>query len=307
MHDDHAPDLGAARRFLTTQARLLDRHRFALLLGEAPAEQVLAALEGYRNSDGGYGHGLEPDLRAPESQPAGALHALEAIADAAPLTSTRATALCDWLARVSLPDGGLPFALPMADATACAPFWASADPQASSLQITAAVAAMAWRVAAHDPAVAEHPWLVTATRFCVQGIAELGQDVHAYELLFALRFLEQVYGLHPDAPALLERLGGLVPPSGVLPVAGGAPEECLRPLDLAPLPGSPVRRLLDEAGVEADLDRLCAGQRDDGGWTVDFDSSSPAAAMEWRGCRTVEAVRVLLANGRLGLGEGGVR
>ena len=32
---------------------------------------ALDTLEGYRNDDGGYGWGLEPDLRAPESQPAG--------------------------------------------------------------------------------------------------------------------------------------------------------------------------------------------------------------------------------------------
>ena len=36
---------------------------------------LLAALDGYRNPDGGYGWGLEPDLRTPESQPGAALHA----------------------------------------------------------------------------------------------------------------------------------------------------------------------------------------------------------------------------------------
>ena len=46
----------------------------------------------------------------------------------------------DWLDGVSLPDGGLPFALPIPDPAACAPFWVSADPGVSSLQITAAVA-----------------------------------------------------------------------------------------------------------------------------------------------------------------------
>jgi hypothetical protein len=37
---------------------------------------------------------------------------------------------------------------------------------------------------------------------------------------------------------------------------------------------------------------------DDGGWPVDFASSSPVAALEWRGCATVAAVRSL----RLGAG-----
>ena len=52
-----------------------------------------------------------------------------------------------------------------------------------------------------------------------------------------------------------------------------------------------------EAALEADLRRLAAGQHDDGGWTVDFPSSSPAATLEWRGYATVEAVQTLEAWG----------
>src|SRR5215218_4079019 len=103
-------DLSAARSFMATHARTLDRRRFELIDPEAEgdAEAVLAAVDGYRNADGGYGWGLEPDLRSSESQPGGALHAFEAIADAAPAPTPRARELCDWLDRAALPDGGLP-------------------------------------------------------------------------------------------------------------------------------------------------------------------------------------------------------
>jgi hypothetical protein len=51
---------------MATQARVLDRRRFELLNGDTDdPSPVLAALDGYRNSDGGYGWGLEPDLRSP--------------------------------------------------------------------------------------------------------------------------------------------------------------------------------------------------------------------------------------------------
>src|SRR5688572_20529064 len=131
----------AARGFMAGHARVLDRRRFELLFDGAGAEPVLAALGAYRNPDGGYGHGLEPDLRAPESQPAAALHAFEVFAEVAPVTAPEAVELCDWLDAVTLPDGGLPFALPIEDASGSAPFWAEADPRAFSLQITAIVAA----------------------------------------------------------------------------------------------------------------------------------------------------------------------
>src|ERR1700761_3906065 len=77
-------DIERATSFLAAHGRVLDRRRFAVITGRPTPEDraaVLAALDGYRNADGGYGWGIEPDLRAPESQPAGALHALEAIAD----------------------------------------------------------------------------------------------------------------------------------------------------------------------------------------------------------------------------------
>jgi hypothetical protein len=288
--------LTAARSFMAGHARVLDRRRFELLFEGADAGPVLAALNAYLNPDGGYGHGLEPDLRAPESQPAAALHAFEVFADVGPATAPEAAELCDWLDAVALPNGGLPFALPIGDPTACAPFWAHADPQAFSLQITAIVAAHANRVAAHDAAVAGHPWLARATNCCLAAIDALDAAPSAYELAFAVRFLDAVHDRDRAAPRLLMRLGEYVPDDGRLRVAGGRPDETLWPLDLAPEPGRPARTILDEAAVKSDLERLAGEQDEDGGWSVDFQSYSPAAALEWRGYATVRALTILRDN-----------
>jgi hypothetical protein len=288
--------LSAARSFMAAHARLLDRRRFELLFERARAEPVLDALSAYRNSDGGYGYGLEPDLRAQESQPAAALHAFEVFADVAPVTAPEAVELCDWLDAVALTDGGLPFALPIEDPSGCAPFWAQADPHAFSLQITAIVAAHANRVAAHDPAVAGHPWLARATSCCLTAIDALEAAPAAYELAFAVRFLDAVHDREGAAPALLVRIAEYVPRDGRLRVTGGLADEALRPIDLAPEPRRPARKLLDEAAVAADLEQLAAEQADDGGWSVDFQSYSSAAALEWRGYATVRALSVLRDN-----------
>jgi hypothetical protein len=97
----------------------------------------------------------------------------------------------------------------------------------------------------------------------------------------------------------LERLSALIPPDGRLSVAGGAPDESLHVLDLSPLPGTPLRAHLARERVDRDLDRLEDERTDDGGWVPDFGSFSPAAAEEWKGMRTVAAVQVLRANGRV--------
>ncbi|MFB7517206.1 hypothetical protein [Streptomyces sp. NPDC056144] len=293
-------DLGRARAFMASHARVLDRRRFEAVTmdSEAARQAVLHGLDAYRNADGGYGWGLEPDLRAPESQPGGAQHALEALADAGPATSPHTVSLLDWLDSVTLPDGGLPFALPVADPVACAPFWAGADPSESSPQITAAVAAQAYRAARWDAAVRDHPWTAKATRYCFDAIREIDEEPFAYVLSFALQFLDAAADSHPEARELIDHLGRFVPKDGALAVAGGAEGETLHLLAYAPGPGRPVRALLDPRAVSEDLDRLERGQRQDGGWAVDFAGYSAAAELEWRGHATVEAVRVLRMNGR---------
>jgi hypothetical protein len=292
-------DLGAAADFLAGAARVLDRRRFDCLFAAGDAAPALAALDGYRNGDGGYGWGLEPDLRSRTSQPGGALHAFEVFADVAPATTDRARQLCDWLDGVTRPDGGLPFALPVPDPAACAPFWAEADAGQSSLQITAVVAAAAHRVAATDRAVAGHPWLARATAYCLSAVRELGPSPHAMVLAFASQLLDAAAARYPEATALVEDLRSHVPADGRLPVGGGVEDEFMRPLDFAPFPGGPARALFGAEVVDAELRRLAGGQQDDGGWAVDFDSSSPAATLEWRGHRTVQALVLLRANGML--------
>ncbi len=289
-------NLSAAADFMSTHARLVDQRRFEQLLGGTDPAAAVAAVNAYRNPDGGYGWGLEPDMRSSSSQPAAALHAFEVFADIAPATAPDAAALCDWLASVSLPDGGLPFALPIPDPAGCAPFWTQADPAASSLQITAIVAALAHRVARHDQAVAAHPWLERATRYCFHAIAALGSAPHALELAFSARLLDAASKTYPEASDLLTGLAVHIPDSGLVHVAGGMDDEMMRPLDFAPEPGGPARRLFAEELIAAELDRLAGQQRDDGGWTVDFASYSPAAALEWRGHATVTAVSILTAD-----------
>jgi hypothetical protein len=291
--------VGSARSFLAGGGRLLDRRRLELLTPNGQPAAVLAALTGYRNADGGYGWGLEPDLRDASSQPAGALHALEVLAELPPpVAAEQAEPLFDWLLRNALPDGGLPFALPVADRAGVAPFWAGADPAASSLHITAAVAGQAHRLAGLLPELAGHPWLIAATGYCLSAIEQLPDRPSAHELSYALQLLDAIADRQPAAAELLDRLGRrLLPADGALPVAGGAADEALRPLDISPWPDRPIRLLFTPAVVEADLLRLAGGQQPDGGWAVDFDSYSAAGRLEWRGYATVRSVTILRAHG----------
>ncbi len=136
-------DLNRAREYMDAHARLLDRRRFELILGQGDPDATLATLAGYANGDGGFGWALHPDLRSVTSQPVAAIHAFETLEEVTSATSPIADGLCDWLDSASLDDGGLPFALPLDDAVGSTPMWASADSSQSSLLITCAVCAPA--------------------------------------------------------------------------------------------------------------------------------------------------------------------
>ena len=289
--------MGGMRRildFIAANARLLDRRRAELAVGDGDPEAALLVLAGYRNADGGFGWALEPDLRAPASQPVAALHAFEVLEEVAPVTSPLAVGLLDWLDAVALPSGALPFALPGTASAGSAPMWESADTESPSLHMTAVVLGIAHRVARHDPAVAAHPWLQRATHWATEEIAALDGPGGAIEFRYVLQLLDAL-----DAGGELERLGAHLPADGTMAVAGGKPGEAMRPLDFAPEPGRPLRALIDPRAIEADLDRLEAEQHDDGGWDVDWAHWSAAGGFEWRGWATVRALRILRANGRV--------
>jgi hypothetical protein len=286
-------DLKAATIFIHSAARLLDRHRFEHVLEGADRAPVLRTLRAYRNDDGGFGHAIEPDMRAPVSQPVGVHTAIEIVHEIGADDDPMVQPACDWLASVTHDDGGIPFCLPSATAYPRAPWWQPAD--ASSLIQTAANAAALHAVGAH------HPWLDAASELCWQRIDALVVSAAdpgvGYELIYGIAFLDAV----PDAAraeAVLDALAPDLRASGVV-AEPGTDGDVHTPLDFSPWPGARSRRLFDAATIERDLDALAAAQRDDGGWTVGFPAWNPVAAHEWRGVATVRALRVLRAHDRV--------
>lgn len=289
-----AGDLGAARTFVATHARVIERRRLSALLGESiGSDGVVAALDSYRNADRGYGWALEPDHRSASGQPVAAMHALEALADVRDVMSDRPVAICDWLAEHALSDGGVPFGLPCSDTAGSAPHWTGANPSESSLQMTTQLAAQAHRLARLRADVAKHPWLAAASDYCLATL-ERGLELGPYELMFAMRFVDAASARGDRrADALLSDLVARVRTDGPTPVPGGAEGEVLHVLDFTPYADAPSRAAFDPTAIGSDLRRLASLQQADGGWVVDYTAFSPAAVLEWRGYATVQAVGVL--------------
>jgi hypothetical protein len=287
-------DLPAAERFLLANCRLLDRHRTATLLHDAPTERVLVALRPYRNPDGGFGHALEPDVRADESETSSTLHALDVLAEIGALDDPMVDDAVAWLSAVAEPDGGVPLVMPTAAAAPHAP-WMQPSPGSSFFTFA---------LAAHLCASGRTwPWLERAVDWCwtmLDGAEQMG----GYEIKLALAFLD---GVTDDerAKATIERLRPAIDADGSLPVPGGTEDERLTAVTLSPRPGARSRALFIDAQIAADLDRLEDGQREDGGWEFDWLAWSPGQASEWRGIVTLRALLALADNGRLQLPAAG--
>jgi hypothetical protein len=175
-------DLQAARHFIESGARVLERHQLTVLLDNGPVEPVLTALAAYQNDDGGFGHALEPDVRCPGSQPTAALAALDVLTDINATHTPMVTAVADWIATIAHPDGGIPTVLPSADGHPHAP-WMTPSPEAGFL--TYALAAGLWQLGARTS------WLDTATTWCWNQIEAIDKPV-GYTVKFALQFLDAV-------------------------------------------------------------------------------------------------------------------
>ncbi len=285
-------DLNAATTFLYATARVLERRRFAHLFEGAPAEPVLHALKAYRNDDGGFGHAVEPDMRAPLSQPVGIHTTLEILHEIGAHDDAMIGPAADWLMTITRPDGAIPFVLESAMAYPHAPWWQYSDePSLTQTAINAA---------ALHALGAEHPWLAGADAFCFREIAALDLsrigDEPNYDLTFGIAFLDA----HPDAERAEAVLDALAP--GLAPLRTAEPDpsaERPSPLGLSPLPGLRSRRLFDAAVLERHLDALEAAQEQDGGWNVTWPAWNAAASCEWRGIATLLALKALRANGRL--------
>jgi hypothetical protein len=287
----NTPDFSAAAAFVAANARVLDRRRFQRLFEDGPAAPVRDAVAAYRNDDGGFGHALEPDCRAPGSQPAAVAMALHIMDETGAWDEDLVRGACDWLAAVAPAEGGAAFVEAALAGWAHAPWWVPEEGHPASLVATGMIAGTL-----HARGVS-HPWLDGATEVMWNRIAKMDEP-GAYEMFGVLAFLQHV----PDrgrAREVFGRVGPLILERNLVALDPEAPGEVHGVLSFAPEPDSLARALFDDATIQAHLDHLVQGQKDDGGWTFNWPAWSPAAELDWRGFLTVDALRALRANGRL--------
>jgi hypothetical protein len=301
---DQTCDLVAARRFINGNARLLERHLFSAIHEKGDPALVVAALAAYRNADGGFGHGLEPDKLSPDSQPLDvefALHRLVAVVatkradDSAEHIGRLGLDACSWLASVAGTNGLVPILLPGYADHPRADHW-DGGTYPPALNPTAAIAA-------HGMALGlDHPWVRQAAAACLSEAESGGLPTSAPALLTLTKLLE-VTPVSERTNRIAARIQSALPTASYIKLEPEGDHYGITPLDFAPNPAAAARHWFDERLIDGHLDLLEAEQQPDGGWPLSWQPPTPAASLHWRGIRTLEAVTTLAAYGRVDPGH----
>ncbi len=290
----------AAETFVRDQGRPLDAALLALTLGRGAADEALAALVAFQNADGGFGHGLEPDMTSPASSAIATSIGLRILTRLeTPARRPTVVAAIDWLTAALDREAGVwPIVGQDVELAPHAPWWSWSDDLAADwngfrFNPTAEIMAHLYRFRDLAP-----PALIECVEAGLRySLAETTLIETAFDLKCAIRLAESD-GLPPDLARMLE---GLLRRS----IAAHDPaDEHTSPFDAAPTPASPFADLVD-GRIEPALTSLIAAQAEDGGWTPFWDwgfvdaKAWAKAKADWRGQLTREALETLLAYGRI--------
>ena len=283
----------AGRAFIEREGRLLERRLAEVLFDGADPTGAVAAVLAYRNADGGFGHGLEPDKICPDSLPLDVERALDvfiATDNRSHVVADTVLDACEWLASVAEPEAAVPLAFPVLELHPHADHW-SAWAYVPSLNPTAGLAGRLHRLGITDP------WLTGATDWTWARL-ESGFDEDAHALWEVLAFLEHVPD-RPRAEAVARQVGDWLADLKWFRADPDDPEYGVTPLHYAPTPDSPWRPLFDDNTIDGHLDRMLRDQEADGGWGITWEPPGLAPTLAWRGIETLRALRTLTAYGRI--------
>ena len=282
------PDLDRAADFLWRNARAVERRLFACRFLGAGRAGVIAGVKGYQNDDGGFGHGLEPDIRGPYSQPIHAEAALRLLYESGATVTDAPEVVartCSYLTSVGGRDGSVPAVVANVSEHPRAAHWEPQFWPAESVNPTASLAGLLHALKVGNP------WLdrVTPTVWDRLTKPTLG-DGHA--LAAAFTFLNHA----PDqkrAERVADGVAAQIPDATFFSIQPGSTDYGLTPLHLAPDPDVLGRRFFADDLLDAHLDELAAAQQPDGGWPVRWESPGRGAELEWRGRLTLDALMTL--------------
>jgi len=275
-----AVSIDRARAFVYGNGALWERALFGWLFDGRPLAHVHRCLLGYKNDDGGWGHGLEHDLKCPDSNPL----ALEFLLSVNRDTGLPIAALLEgtvaWVEANRAPDGSLGNPSTTRDYP-LAPWWQDQGGQTIPDAITGNLTRLGLG----------SPDLAASTRRWVQANVSL-ESIRANTWLFMAYHSVDYFLNVTDFPDVEQYRQATL--DNVIACAQAAPEAQTYVLfQFAPTPESVVAQALPEGLLTQKLDYLAETQREDGGWPDEH------GLPQWQPYTTLLSLLALKRYGRL--------
>jgi hypothetical protein len=290
---------GQAVDFMNVKARPLERAMLAYEFGQGSAETVVEELIQYRNEDGGFGYGLEPDLRTAASSAYAttiAMQYLVLLPDEAAKEPAE-EALAYFRSTYDAAGQGWDLIPEAAEEAPRAPWWGyeSVRTRPHWGNANAEIAGYFLRYGSES----DRNFAEALTETAIQKLEEVKQ-LEFHELLCYLRLArfvasEQYGRMEPWLQASVQ--------SNVVTDPAKWTGYGLQPIKVVTSPDSPYADMLSEA-VQANLDFAVSKQTPEGCWMPEWswgqdEKEWAEAHTEWCGVLTLEKLRVLKAFGRI--------
>ena len=274
-------DLGKARDFVYRRGTLLERALFAWLFEDGSLERLHQIILCYKNPDNGFGHGLEHDLKAPQSNPLALEYLLGVIKHTGIPPGSLFTGAADWV-EAQMDERGDLRNPPETRLYPLEAWWREDGGQTmpdsivgNLIHIGCATPSLiektkAWALDSYSPRkIRENEWLFMA--------------YHAFDFFFAI----------DDFPDLDNLRRATI--DNIVACAEAAPRNQFDSLFIfAPKPDSTIARALPSGLLDRFLDALSMAQQEDGHW---LDQHT---LPQWYPMTTINVLLALKRYGRWG-------
>lgn len=280
-----------ARDFILTNARMIERRLFQFHFEQDHPEGVFHAVYAYRNSDGGFGHGMEPDTASPESQPLFSIMALETLDEIDYLDSDLILQdFMPYFESITTAKGGIPWMFRPKKDYPC-------EDHFKTVKEWAALSTTAPLLGLLEKYNVDIPWMQKAEPFVWSELERLNGK-HAFCYLCVPRWLTflRYTKNRVRAEKVLDHLKDWVLADGVICKDKsdegwglyGKPHS----LNYAPSTSSLLFSIFSKATINEDLEALITRQKRDGSWDTWY-GISPGTKLEWAGIQTLWVLKTL--------------
>lgn len=287
--------------FIMESARPLEKAMFNHRFRGGSTGEVLAAMAPFQNSDGGFGHGLEPDLRLAESSALCTTSALDILVDLGiPGDDPLVTRAISYLLKTH--DAAThvwPIVPDSAEASPHAPWWNRAGLKETFGHFMVNPRAKICGYLFHYPELNPEPFRRDLLTRILDRLATEEEAVPGDTLLNYLA-LSQCMHLPVDARARLEKSLVTMIPASVETEESRWDAYCLKPIWVVKSPHSPHLSHFPDA-LQRNLDYEIEHQEEDGSWKPfwswagSYPESWAVAEVEWRGLLTLGMLTVMAA------------